>query len=82
MATQTSIRIHRFNDTVGLSFPDSVQLYLESGDALVLARELVRFANACENRCPRAKKWPVTRLVQRGQAVNESNGKSRPGYLP
>lgn len=77
MNIQKKARIHKFHDLVALSFTDTKQLYLEPQDARILARELIRFANECGDKC----KWPTTRIVENGKATNESDGKSRCKYI-
>lgn len=81
MKTQERIRIYRFHDLVALSFDDTETLYIEPDNAKALARELKRFADEC-NKCNRDTKWFSARIIQKGKATNELDGKSRPIILP
>ena len=77
MKTQDSVRLHRFNSFVGISTPDTEQLYLTVSDVLALSRELKLFTDAILN-----DRHPATRIIEDGAATNESDGNRVPIYLP
>jgi len=91
MGTIERIRIHRFHDQVALGFTGNradygeqaitPTLYLGPGDALALARELRAFASECL-KCNRDSKWYGTRIIEKGKAVNESDGTCRRRVIP
>ena len=76
MISEQSIRLHTFDKQIGISTPNTKQLYLNPKDALALATELRRFAKGCQNGT-----WFATRVIRYGKARNESDGKASPIIL-
>lgn len=81
MKNQDNVRLHQFNGSVAISFPDTKQLYLTPEMANQLANELKRFAKSVRGQTNPGYVIATRTVNENGKAVTESSQKKQVEYI-